>query len=68
MTAQINSTTNIEIVPLTLGAATAALASVVQPHERMLYVRSVTPADTALLADQSEQHIVEERLRELGYI
>jgi GNAT superfamily N-acetyltransferase len=51
MIAQINSTTNIEIVPLTLGAATAALASVVQPHERMLYVRSVTPADTALLAD-----------------
>ena len=51
MRAQVNSTTNIEIVPLAPGAATVALAGVVQSHERTHSIRSVTPADTALLAD-----------------
>jgi hypothetical protein len=37
-------------------------------EELLIFLLEDLSRDTALLADQSEQHIVEERLRELGYI
>ena len=37
-------------------------------EELLIFLLQDLSRDTALLADQSEQRIVEERLRELGYI
>jgi len=37
-------------------------------EEVLIFILQDLSRDTALLADESEQHIIEERLRELGYI
>ena len=37
-------------------------------EELLIFVLSDLSADDASLADRAEQHIIEERLRELGYI